>query len=296
LSLLELPFYKAYKDEIEKGLDTYLPAASCLPRKLHEAMRYSVCGAGKRLRGVLTLTACEVAGGCRADALPAACAIEMIHAYSLIHDDLPCMDDDDLRRGKPTNHKVYGEAVALLAGDALLTQGIKTMVSYIPPGLEQEYRQALAELVEASSSQGMIGGQVLDLAAEGKRLTLQELKEIHCRKTGALIRAALRMGGLIGRGEPTVMEALTTFGEALGLAFQITDDLLDLEADAKILGKNTGSDLKKQKATYPGVVGVEEAHRMAAEEIDRACRALAPLAERGEPLAALAGAVLKRNF
>jgi len=293
LSLLELQYYK---EQIDKGLETYLPSSSCVPQKLHEAMRYSVCGGGKRLRGVLTLLACEVAGGRWPNALPAACAIEMIHAYSLIHDDLPCMDDDDLRRGKPTNHRVYGEAIALLAGDALLTQGVKTMVSYIPPGLEREYHQALEELVVAGSSQGMIGGQVLDLAAEGKNLNLKELKEIHRRKTGAMIRAALRMGGTIGRGDPEVLKALTTFGEALGLAFQITDDLLDLEADPEILGKNTGSDLRKGKATYPGLVGVEEARRLAEEEINRACRALTPLAEKGKLLVALAQAVLIRDY
>ncbi len=293
MSLLELQYYK---EQIDKGLETYLPSSSCVPQKLHEAMRYSVCGGGKRLRGVLTLLACEVAGGRWPNALPAACAIEMIHAYSLIHDDLPCMDDDDLRRGKPTNHRVYGEAIALLAGDALLTQGVKTMVSYIPPGLEREYHQALEELVVAGSSQGMIGGQVLDLAAEGKNLNLKELKEIHRRKTGAMIRAALRMGGTIGRGDPEVLKALTTFGEALGLAFQITDDLLDLEADPEILGKNTGSDLRKGKATYPGLVGVEEARRLAEEEINRACRALTPLAEKGKLLVALAQAVLIRDY
>ena len=288
----ELAFYK---EKIEEALDYYLPSAGSVPEVLHEAMRYSICGGGKRVRGLLTLLACEAAGGRWQEALPAACAIEMIHSYSLIHDDLPCMDDDDLRRGKPTSHRVYGEAYALLAGDALLTQAVITMLKYIPDGLEIAYHQALRELTEASSTQGMIGGQVLDLAAEGKTLNLEELKEIHRRKTGALIRAALRMGGLIGGGKPIALEALTTYGEALGLAFQITDDLLDLEADTAILGKNVGSDLKKQKATYPGIVGVERAHQLAAREIDRACQALAPLGEQGKVLTGLAKAVLHRN-
>ncbi|HHW11650.1 MAG TPA: polyprenyl synthetase family protein [Firmicutes bacterium] len=293
---MNLPELQFYKERIEEALDSYLPSASCTPEIIHEAMRYSVCGGGKRLRGALVLIACEVAGGRWQDAMPAACALEMIHAYSLIHDDLPCMDDDELRRGKPTNHRVFGEAIALLAGDALLTQGIATMLNYIPAGLEQAYHRALQELVAASCTQGMIGGQVLDLAAEGKKLTLEELNQIYRWKTGALIRAALRMGALIGKGEPWVLEALTLYGEALGLAFQITDDLLDLEADPQLLGKMVGSDLRKQKATYPGLVGIDEAHRLAAEEIDRACAALAPLAENGKVLIELAEAVLKRNY
>jgi len=292
---LNRPELQFYKESIEEALDAYLPSSSCVPEKIHEAMRYSVCGGGKRIRGVLALIACEVAGGRWQDALPAACALEMIHAYSLIHDDLPCMDDDDLRRGKPTNHRVYGEAIALLAGDALLTHGIATMVNNIPAGLEGAYHRALQELVEAIGTQGMIGGQVLDLAAEGKQLTLEELNLIYRWKTGALIRAALRMGGLIGGGEQWVLEALTQYGEALGLAFQITDDLLDLEADPEILGKMVGSDLKKQKATYPGIVGNDEAHRLAMAEIMRACTALAPLGASGKVLIELAEAVLKRN-
>ena len=293
---MNLPELQFYKEKIEEALDSYLPSVTCTPAIIHEAMRYSACGGGKRIRGTLALIACEVAGGRWQDALPAACALEMVHAYSLIHDDLPCMDDDALRRGKPTNHRVFGEAVALLAGDALLTQGIATMLNYIPAGLEEAYHRALQELVQASCTQGMIGGQVLDLAAEGKKLTLEELKLIYQWKTGALIRAALRMGVLIGGGEPWILEALTVYGEALGLAFQITDDLLDLEADPKILGKMVGSDLRKQKATYPALVGIDEAHRLAAEEISRACAALAPLAENGKVLIELAEAILKRNY
>ena len=289
------PELQFYKEKIEEALDLYLPKSTCVPEIIHEAMRYSVCGGGKKIRGVLALIACEVAGGRWQDALPAACALEMIHAYSLIHDDLPCMDDDELRRGKPTNHRVFGEAIALLAGDALLTQGIATMINYIPDGLEQAYHRALQELVQASCTQGMIGGQVLDLAAEGKKLTLNELNFIYRWKTGALLRAALRMGGLIGGGEQRILETLTLYGEALGLAFQITDDLLDLESDPKTLGKMVGSDLKKQKATYPGIVGIDEAHRLAAKEINRACAALAPLGASGKILIELAEAVLNRN-
>ncbi len=292
MNLSDLEFYQA---QIEEGLNNYLPTTSAVPERLHEAMRYSVCGGGKRLRGILLLLSCEVAGGRWQGALPAAAAIEMIHAYSLIHDDLPCMDDDELRRGKPTNHRVYGEATALLAGDALLTQAIITMLVQAPVGLEKAYHQALQELVQASGTEGMIGGQVLDLAAEGKSLKLHELKEIYRRKTGALITAALRMGGIIAGATSDVLEALTVYGEALGLAFQITDDLLDLEAETVVLGKTVGSDLKNEKATYPGMVGIDQARLFATEEINRACQALAPLAEKGKVLRHLAEAVLHRN-
>ncbi|NLW56228.1 MAG: polyprenyl synthetase family protein, partial [Firmicutes bacterium] len=220
---------------------------------------------------------------------------EMVHAYSLIHDDLPCMDDDALRRGKPTNHRVYGEGIALLAGDALLTQAVETMVCSVPAGLETRYWQALQELVKACNTQGMIGGQVLDLNAEGQQLNLDELQAIHRWKTGALIRAALRIGGIIGGGEGEVLMSLSTYGEAFGLAFQITDDLLDQEAETAVLGKTTGSDLRKQKATYPAIVGVEEARRLAAVEIEKAQRALQSFGEKGRLLRQLAEYVLHRN-
>lgn len=292
MNLSDLEFFQA---QIEESLDNYLPGTSVVPERLHEAMRYSVCGGGKRLRGVLLLLSCEVAGGHWQGALPAAAALEMVHAYSLIHDDLPCMDDDDLRRGKPTNHRVYGEATALLAGDALLTQAMITMLDQAPDGLEKAYHQALRELVRASGTAGMIGGQVLDLAAEGKSLKLHELKEIYRRKTGALITAAVRMGGIIAAATPAVMEALTAYGEALGLAFQITDDLLDLQAETVVLGKTVGSDLKNQKATYPGIVGIDQAYHFAIEEINRACQVLLPLAEKGEILRHMAAAVLHRD-
>lgn len=284
-----------YREKIEEGLSHFLPTVLTVPKVIHEAMRYSTCGGGKRIRGLLTLLACQVVGGEWKNALPAACAIEMIHSYSLIHDDLPCMDDDALRRGKPTNHRIYGEDIALLAGDALLTQAVETMLEYAPSGLEMYYWKALQELIKASNTEGMIGGQVLDLEAEGKVLNLQELQEIHRRKTGALIKAAIGMGGIIGGGTEEEIEALSNYGEALGLAFQITDDLLDREADPKILGKAVGSDIKNHKATYPGIVGVEESRRLAALEMDKACKALQPFGERGMLLQQFAKELLKRD-
>ena len=284
-----------YREKIEEGLSRFLPSTLTVPRVIHEAMRYSTCGGGKRIRGLLTLLACQVVGGEWENALPAACAIEMIHSYSLIHDDLPCMDDDALRRGKPTNHRIYGEDIALLAGDALLTQAVETMLEYTPAGLKMYYWKALKELIKASNTEGMIGGQVLDLEAEGKILNLQELQEIHRRKTGALIKAAIGMGGIIGGGTEEEIEALSNYGEALGLAFQITDDLLDREADPMILGKAVGSDIKNHKATYPGIVRVEESRRLATLEVDKACKALQPFGERGMLLQQFAKELLKRD-
>ena len=292
MALTELEFYK---QQIEEGLNRYLPSTSTVPSIIHEAMRYSTCGGGKRIRGILTLLACQVVGGQWTTALPAACALEMVHAYSLIHDDLPCMDDDDLRRGKPTNHRVYGEAIALLAGDALLTQAMETMVNLVPDRLETNYWKAMQELIKACNTQGMIGGQVLDLTAEGKQLDLNELQSIHRWKTGALIKAALRIGGLIGGGDTLALTSLSTYGEALGLAFQITDDLLDQEAETAVLGKTVGSDLRKQKATYPAVIGIQAAHHQAATEIEKACLALQSFGEKGRLLKQLAEYVLHRS-
>lgn len=285
-----------YREKIEDSLSHFLPTVTTVPRVIHEAMRYSTCGGGKRIRGILTLLACQVVSGEWEKALPAACAIEMVHSYSLIHDDLPCMDDDAFRRGKPTNHRVYGEDIAVLAGDALLTQAVETMLEYAPSGLERYYWEALHELIKASNTQGMIGGQVLDLEAEGKELNLKELQAIHRRKTGALIRAALRMGGVIGGGKERELEALSNYGEYLGLTFQIIDDLLDREADPKVLGKAVGSDIKNNKATYPGIVGIEESRRLAALEVDKACKVLQPFGERGMFLQEFARELLKREY
>lgn len=258
-------------------------------------MVYSTCGGGKRLRGILCLLSCEAVGGQWETALTSACALEMVHSYSLIHDDLPCMDDDDLRRGKPTNHLVFGEAIALLAGDALLTQAVEVMLTKAPLGLEEVYVEALKELITAVNTAGMIGGQVLDLEAEGQRLDLEGLREIHKMKTGALIRAALRMGGIIGQGSKEEIRALSRYGESLGLAFQITDDLLDLSADPMVLGKAVGSDLKNQKATYASILGVEKAKLLAEKEIADAKEALKFFGEKALVLNKIADDLLQRD-
>ncbi len=248
-------------------LARYLPSEDSPPQHLHAAMRYSVLAPGKRLRPILGLTAYEY---CNGDASGqdrpihfAMAALEMVHTYSLIHDDLPCMDDDDLRRGMPTCHKKFGEATAVLAGDALHD------VAFHLLGRTGDIR-TVVELAEALGTEGMIGGQMADVEAEGRPVTTDDVINIHTRKTGALIRCSVRMGTILSGANNTMLQNLTRYGEKIGLAFQIIDDILDVEGDQELLGKNTGSDSKKQKATYPAVVGMEQARADAARLIEEA--------------------------
>ena len=261
---------RTYFDENRKRVDgllnQYLPSGDTEPKTLHAAMRYSVMAGGKRLRPILTLTAYEYCGGSYADddkIGKVMAALEMVHTYSLIHDDLPCMDDDDLRRGIPTCHKKFGEAVAVLAGDALHD---------IAFGLIAETGRAevVTELAFAIGTQGMLGGQMADIEAEGHEISRAEIVNIHRRKTAALIRCSVRTGAILAGAEETTLEDLTDYGEKIGLAFQIIDDVLDIEGDQKLLGKKVGADSKKLKATYPAVVGIEQARGDAAELIDQA--------------------------
>ncbi|RKX25543.1 MAG: polyprenyl synthetase family protein [Candidatus Zixiibacteriota bacterium] len=256
---------------VDKLLDRYLPLANTDPVLLHTAMRYSVLAPGKRLRPILALAAFEY---CKGDAAGedqpihfAMAGLEMVHTYSLIHDDLPCMDDDDLRRGILTCHKKYGEATAVLAGDALHDIAFLLMAR---TGLVQ----AGKELAEALGTKGMIGGQMADVEAEGRDVSREEVIRIHTRKTGALIRCALRLGGLIAGVDDMKLAVLTKYGEKIGLAFQVIDDILDVEGDAKRLGKNVGSDSRMGKATYPGVVGIEQARHDSAVLIKEGVNAL----------------------
>ena len=264
---------------VEAGLDRYLPAASERPARLHAAMRYSLMGGGKRLRPVLLLAAADLSatGPAKADPVPAAVAVECLHTYSLIHDDLPCMDDDDLRRGRPTAHKAYDEATAVLAGDALLTHAFALL------GHSYAERPALAtalvrELGEAAGSRHLIGGQMEDLLAEGKAsATADELDFIHLNKTAAMIEASLVMGGLTGGLAEPQLTTLRTAGRQLGLAFQIIDDILDATADTATLGKTAGKDAKDGKTTYVKLHGLEASRRFAGECTDRALAAIASL-------------------
>lgn len=236
---------------------------------LYDAMRYSLLAGGKRIRPILTLEVCRACGGEPEKALPLACAVEMVHTYSLIHDDLPCMDDDDLRRGKATNHKVFGEATAMLAGDALLTAAFETIVR--PASLPaQRLLDACACLAEAAGARGMVGGQALDMAGEGRGLSSSEIEQLEKLKTGALISAAAEMGCIAAGGSELERRAVVKFARNIGLAFQIRDDMLDVRGDQALLGKTVGSDAEKEKATFVSLLGMEACERMVEEKTQAA--------------------------
>ncbi len=284
----------AHIARIEQGIERLLPPATTAPRRLHEAMRYSMQAGGKRLRPVLVLAAAELFDPPgRVDPLPAAIAVECIHAYSLIHDDLPCMDDDDLRRGRPTCHKAFDEATALLAGDALLTHAFALLATAYPasPGLA-----LTRELAAAAGSTRLVGGQMADLLAEkNPRVTDAELEFIHLNKTAAMLEAALAMGGLVGGAEAGALETLHRAGRHLGLAFQIVDDILDATSDALTLGKTPGKDAKAGKATYVSLHGIAASRRSAAEQSAAAIRELGALPGDTGFLVALAGSLASRS-
>ena len=279
---------------IEKSLRTAVPAAKTKPATIHEAMRYSLLSGGKRLRPLLCCAAAEACGGTARQALPAACAVEMIHAYSLIHDDLPCMDDDKLRRGKPTSHIVFGEGVAVLAGDALLTEAF-ALLARAKPRAPFTASDLVAELARAAGSRGLIAGQVADLEAEGRKPTEPALYFIHAAKTGMLLRAALKLGGMSAGATSAQIAALDRFGFALGLAFQIQDDILDATQSAKKLGKTAGKDGAAGKMTFPSLYGLEKSRLLAAQWTQSAIDALDLFGQRGEMLRAMAGKLSGRE-
>jgi geranylgeranyl diphosphate synthase type II len=279
---------------VDAYLDDYLPSEKAYPESIHRAMRYSLFAGGKRLRPVLTLAAAEAVGGRHEEVMPAAAALELIHTYSLIHDDLPAMDDDSLRRGKPTSHVVFGEAIAILTGDALLTEAF-SLLSGITNGDAERWLRAVAILSEAAGVRGMVGGQVVDVESEGLPVGEDVLEYIHRNKTGALIKAAAHIGALLGGGCEEDLHRIDRYGEDLGLAFQIVDDILDIEGDAALLGKTAGKDQKTGKATYPKIHGIEKARRRARELSERAVDIIQPLGQAAEPLVGLARRVLSRR-
>lgn len=277
---------------VEGALDRYAGPREGCPPELCEAIRYSLLAPAKRLRPLMVLMAAEACGGSREAALPAACAVEMIHTYSLIHDDLPAMDNDDLRRGRPTNHKVFGDALAILAGDALLTMAFEVLARDVQP--PETAAACCAALAEAAGPAALVGGQADDLA-EKSIADLSALESIHRRKTGAMFLVSLRLGALSADADAEQLAALEAYGRPLGLAFQIMDDLLDATGDEAAVGKRVGKDVDRGKLTFPGLLGVEASRRRAEALVAQACVALEPFGPAGEGLDSLARFVLERD-
>lgn len=287
--------FKKFSSIVEEALEYYLPPSDAYPPLIHQAMRYSVIGGGKRLRPVLVIAVAEAVGGKAEDVLPAACALEMIHAYSLIHDDLPAMDNDDYRRGKLANHKVYGDAVAILAGDALLTLAFSTLAN-VRGNSPDDIVKIIGEIALAAGTFGMIGGQVVDTFSACEDINENTLEYIHSHKTGALYRAAVRAGAILAGAEDDKLNNLTSYADNLGLAFQIIDDILDIEGDAAKIGKPIGSDIKNKKATYPSIFGIEEARRKARQAADRALSALGCFGNEADFLRMLVQYIIDRDY
>ena len=281
---------------IDRALDRYLPKANTKPATLHKAMRYSLFAGGKRLRPILCLAATEACRGSSEDALPLACALECIHTYSLVHDDLPSMDNDDFRRGRPTCHKVFGDGIAVLTGDALLTIAFE-IVSKAKPTSRYDVSTLLRETAVAAGSQKLIAGQVADLEAEGKKVRHDQLKFIHENKTAAILKTSVRLGAMSANADARKLGAITQFGQRLGLAFQIIDDILDVTQTSEILGKSAGKDVAAKKATYPAVIGLEKSRAEARRLTQQAHDSLSVFSSSdAQPLHALANYLLEREY
>jgi geranylgeranyl diphosphate synthase type II len=290
-------YLEAKKRMVDEALDRFLPGESGISPEIFKSARYSVFAGGKRIRPILCMAAAETLGQDGELTLPVACALEMIHTYSLIHDDLPAMDDDDYRRGMPTNHKVFGEDIAILAGDALLTEAFHLMsgsdlANRISPEI---LLRIMHEISKAAGFFGMIGGQVIDLKSEGQDVTMETLNRIHTLKTEALITVSVRAGAIIAGADENELRKLSEYGNKIGLAFQIADDILDIEGDQEILGKDTGSDREKKKVTFPALIGIESSKEKAANLIEEALTALASFDERAEPLRMIARFIVERK-
>ena len=282
---------------IDRALERWVPGQNEFPPQIHQAMRYSLFAGGKRLRPILALAAAEAVGGRAADVLPFACSLELIHTYSLIHDDLPAMDNDDLRRGQPTSHKIFGEALAILTGDALLSEAFYLMsrqdlMKKVSP---QRRLRAISQIARAAGSLGMIGGQTMDILSQGKEMDRNVLEYIHNHKTGALMAASVSAGAILGGASAGEYRALNAYGKKLGLAFQIIDDLLDVQGDPRMLGKTVRKDQIQEKATYPAFFGVSASRHQAEGLVQKAVAYLRPLNGRANPLREIAQFILKRS-
>ncbi len=290
---------QSYLDErrglVEDALDRFIPRADEPPERLHESIRYSVLAPGKRLRAILVIAGAEAVGGEGRLVLPTACALECIHAFSLIHDDLPCMDDDDFRRGRPTNHKVFGEAMAMLAGDALLALAFELIADNAQTAPNDRIVPVMKLISRAAGTAGMVGGQVTDILSEGKEITADELQAIHTRKTAELIRASVMSGAILSGASGRDLDAMERYGRGVGLAFQIADDILDVIGDEARIGKPVGSDARQDKVTYPRLFGLEESERRASQEVERAIQAIASFGESAEPLRGIARYIVERD-
>ena len=293
------------KEKVDSALERYFPTQTAsngggiYPNTLHKAIQYSLFAGGKRIRPVLSIATFEAIGGRGDQILPFACALEMIHTYSLIHDDLPALDNDDYRRGKPTCHKVFGEAIGVLAGDALLTEAFRLMTDRAIQDFSTHdgglVLDVIHEVAQAAGMSGMVGGQILDIESEGKEADLPTLQYIHTHKTGALILVSVRVGAKLGGASEETLRALTHYGERIGLAFQIADDILNVEGKASLLGKKTGSDLSRKKATYPALLGLEESKRRARELLELAVKDIGSFGTEAEPLREIAWFILTRE-
>ena len=290
-------YLKQQQEKVDQFLDHVVPPGHVLAKTLYESMRYSLLGGGKRIRPILTLAAAEAVGCQSPFVMPYAAALELIHTYSLVHDDLPAMDNDDYRRGRPTNHKVYGDGLAILAGDALLTMAFElcsqtSAETPIPPDRQVK---VMYELASGAGHDGMVGGQVMDIQAENQDIDLITLQTIHNYKTGKLIRASVRIGGILGGATHTQLEYLTGYAEDIGLAFQIADDVLNLTGTREELGKDAGTDAKRGKKTYPSFYGIDGARELATDCINRALRRLESFDDKADPLRTLANYVIQRR-
>jgi geranylgeranyl diphosphate synthase type II len=284
------------RGSIELALDHCLPSTEARPTQLHESIRYSVLAPGKRLRPTLVLAGAEAIGGSADDVMLTACALECIHAFSLIHDDLPCMDNDDYRRGRLTNHKVYGDAIALLAGDALLALAFQLVAENVSTAPADRVLPTLRLIAEASGTWGMVGGQVVDMESQGQVVTPDTLHYIHVHKTGALITVSVLAGAMLAGATSEQIDPLRTYGNHIGLAFQIADDILDVTGDEARIGKPVGSDQERDKATYPRLYGLRESRSRAHAEVEAAVKTLERFDHRAEPLRAIARYIVERDL
>ena len=298
-SSLDFPlqeYLQSRRIAVESALNRYIPDVNEPPEKLYESMRYSVLAPGKRLRPILAIAAAEAIGGSIDQVIPTACALECIHAFSLIHDDLPCMDNDNYRRGLPTNHRVFGDAMALLAGDALLTLAFQLIVENSCEIPAERLLPIVHLIARASGTRGMVGGQVADMEAEGKPVEKETLMFIHAHKTGALLSASVQAGAIIAGATEEQQNAISAYGEHVGLAFQIADDVLDVTGDENLIGKPVGSDQERGKATFPSLFGLDESRRIAQKEMEAALNCLNIFDNQSDPLRAIARFIVDRNL